>query len=262
MSRVLPVVSICLALLAVALALVPRGDPPLPPPPVEDTSNDEELEYLKRRVELLEDDNRALWDRVVRLERRPVAPDDGGFAAPSAGLEAEVTRLRAELRSVMTGELLTDSASRDALKEVIREAEADRQRERFQEFADRREKQLVDQKEKWRGFVTNSKLSYAAETKLNERLALEETERRKRLEQVRLGEQTWQEVQQYLRTQRRETDQAMSEVLDDSQRRDYQQMRREEQGGGRGNQRGGDRQGGGNREGGRGSTKRDAEAPR
>ncbi|MGV3619165.1 MAG: hypothetical protein ACO1OB_00030 [Archangium sp.] len=231
MNRALPIVSICLAVLAFGVALMPRGDPPPPAPIIEDTANDEELDYLKRRVEMVEDDNRALWDRVVMLERRTVAQGDGGFAAPPPGLDAEVAKLRAELRSVMAGEVLTDPQARDALKEVIREAEADAQKQRFEEMLARREKQVEESKQKWAGFITNSKLSYAAESKLNERLALEESERKKRMEQVRLGEQTWQEVSQYLRNQRRETDQAMNEVLDETQRKDYQQLRRDENGG-------------------------------
>ena len=246
MNRALPIVSICLALLAFGVALMPRGEPPVPAAVIEDSVNDEELEYLKRRVELVEDDNRALWDRVVLLERRPVAVGDGGFVAapPSAGLEAEVQKLRAELRSVMAGEVLTDPQSREALKDVIREAEADAQKKRFEDFAERRNKQAEEQKQKWAGFVSNAKLSYAAETKLNERLALEETERNKRMEQVRLGEQTWQEVSQYLRTQRRETDQQMSQMLDETQRNDYQQLRRDDQ---RGRSQRPHREGGGER---------------
>lgn len=257
MNRALPIVSICLALLAFGVALMPRGEPTVPAAVIDDSSNDEELDYLKRRVELVEDDNRALWDRVVLLERRPVAVGDGGFvaAAPSAGLEAEVQKLRAELRSVMAGEVLNDPQSRAALKEVIREAEADAQRQRFDDFIERRNKQSEEQKQKWAGFISNSKLSYAAETKLNERLALEETERNKRMEQVRLGEQTWQEVSQYLRTQRRETDQEMTSMLDETQRKDYQQLRRDDQGGR--SQRTPNREGGGgNREGGERTNQR------
>lgn len=254
MNRALPIVSICLAVLAFGVALMPRGEPPPPAPVIEDSGNDDELEYLKRRVELVEDDNRALWDRVVMLERRPVAVGDGGFvsAPPAAGLEAEVQKLRAELRSVMAGEVLTDPQARDALKEVIREAEADAQRQRFEDFIERRNKVASDQKQKWAGFIANSKLSYAAETKLNERLALEEAERNKRMEQVRLGEQTWQEVSQYLRNQRRETDQEMTQMLDEGQRKEYQQLRREDQGGR--SQR--TREGGGFREGGERTNQR------
>ncbi len=239
MSRALPVVSICLALLAFAVALMPRGEPP---PPVvmdgESSVSDEDLEFLKRRLEVLEDENRALWDRVVSLERRPaVSPDGGGAAAPV--LEAEVARLREELRGVMTGEVLTSEAGRSALKDVIREAEQDRQRERFQEMEGRRTKQAEEQKVKWKAFVGTARLSYAAEQKLNERLSFEESERTKKMEQLRLGEQTWQEVSQYLRTQRRETDNAVGAMLDDAQKKQYQEVRRDDPSGGRG-QRGGE----------------------
>lgn len=254
MSRVLPVVSICLALLAFGVALMPRGEPP--PPVVMDTESgvsDEDFEFLKRRIEVLEDENRSLWDRVVSLERRPAASSDGGGASPA--LEAEVARLREELRSVMTGEVLTNEAGRSALKDVIREAEQDRQRERFQEMEVRRAKQSEEQKVKWKAFAGNAKLTYAQEQKLNERLALEETERSKKMEQLRLGEQTWQEVSQYLRTQRRETDTTMSATLDETQKKQYQELRREDQGGGRG-QRGGENTKRGEGEGGQRTNRR------
>lgn len=236
MSRVLPIVSICLALLAFGVALMPRGEPTVPPSVVTEVdSNDEELDFLKRRVELLEDDNRTLWDRVVLLEKRPALIGDGGGASPA--MEAEVARLRAELRSVMAGEVLTDPSSRDALKEVIREAQADQQKERFTQMEERRQKAAEQQKVRWKSFVTDARLTYAAEQKLNERLALEESERTKKMEQLRLGEQTWREVSDYLRTQRRETDSQMSALMDDTQKQQYQSVRRED-GAGNGRMRG------------------------
>ncbi len=226
MNRALPVAALCVSLLALAFALVPRGEVVAPPMALapEPALSDDEAEFLKRRVELLEDDNRALWDRVVQLERRsPTAP---GVAAAPAGLAAEVEKLRSELRSVMSGEVLTDEAGRGAIKELLREVQSDQQRERAQQVEERRREQAVQQQQRWKDFAGTAKLSYAAEQKLNERLELETAERTRKMEQLRLGQATWQEVSEFLRTQRRETDSAMGALLDESQTQQYQQLRR------------------------------------
>lgn len=228
MTRALPLVAVCLSVLALAAAVMPRGEP-APPPVVAPApaAPDEELEYLKRRVELLEDDQRALWDRLVALERRPAGASDGG----GAEVQAEVARLREELRSVMTGEVLSSEAGRSALKDVLREAEEDRARDRFLEREQRRTAQVEAQREKWKAFVGTAKLTWEQEQKLNERLATEERERQRLLEQLRLGAETWQDVGRYLRDQRRETDQVMRGVLDETQQAQYRELRRDDGGG-------------------------------
>lgn len=243
MNRVLPLVAVCLSLLAVALALVPRGDV-APPPMVLDApdDNDGELEFLRRRVELLEDDNRTLWNRVTALERRPAATGEAGTAPPS--LAADVEKLRAELHSLMVGDVANSEVGRAAIKDIIREAQGDQQRERMVRIEERRQQQQDEAKQRWKEFVSKSGLSYAAEQKLTERLAAEEAERTKKMEQLRLGEATWQEVAQYLRTQRKETDDAVTALMDDSQRRQYESVRRADGNGMRGE---GGREGGGMR---------------
>ncbi len=240
MSRVLPIVGICLSLVALAFALVPRGEvaPPVTWEPDAPAFADEDVDFLKRRIELLEDDNRLLWDRVVKLERKPAVVTADGAPAPAASLNAEVEKLRAELRSVMAGEVLSDEAGRGAIKEMMREVQADQQRERMVQLEERRVQQQQQQQQRWADFKQSAGLSYAAEQKLTERLATEESERTKKMEQLRLGQATWQEVSDYLRTQRRETDEAVTSLMNDEQKQQYQQVRRNDGGGG-GRQRGG-----------------------
>ncbi len=251
MNRALPIVAVCLSLLALALSLVPRGD--VAPPPVAISApadNDDDLEFLRRRVELLEDDNRALWDRVTQLERRPMTSGDGGQVP--ASFAADLEKLRSEVHSIMAGDLANSEAGRAALKDLLREAQGDQQRDRITAMEERRQQQAAQQAAKWKEFASSAHLSYAAEQKLNERLAYEESERTKKMEQLRLGEATWQEVSTYLRTQRKETDDAVTSLLDDSQRSQYQQVRRDSGGGlrdmgGRQNNPSGFQRGGGGR---------------
>jgi hypothetical protein len=226
MNRALPIVAICLSLLALAMSLVPRGD--VAPPPVAVTAaddNDDDIEFLRRRIDLLEDDNRALWDRVTQLERRPMTSGDGGQVP--ASFAADLEKLRSEVHSIMAGDIANSEAGRAALKDLIREAQGEQQRDRITVMEERRQQQAAQQAAKWKEFSTNAHLSYAADQKLNERLAYEESERTKKMEQLRLGEATWQEVSSYLRTQRKETDDAVTSLLDDSQRSQYQQVRRD-----------------------------------
>lgn len=225
MNRALPVVALCLSLLALAMSLVPRGD--VAPPPMAVTPaarTDEDVEFLRRRVELLEDDNRALWDRVTQLERRPLLSGDGGSVP--ASFAADLEKLRAELHSVMVGDLASSDAGRAALKDLLREAESDQQRDRMMQMEERRQAQAAQQQQRWKDFLANAHLPYEAEQKLTERLALEESQRARKMDQLRLGEATWQEVAQYLRTQRRETDDSVLPMLDDTQRQGYEQLRR------------------------------------
>lgn len=241
MNRALPILAVCLSVFALAMSLVPRGE--VAPPPVAITapaSNDDELEFLRRRVDLLEDDNRALWDRVTQLERRPVVTGDGGSVP--ASFAADLEKLRAELHSVMVGDLANSDSGRAALKDLLREAQSEQQRDRLIAMEDRRKQQVTQQQQRWKDFIANAHLPYAAEQKLNERLALEEADRAKKMEQLRLGEATWQEVGQYLRMQRKDTDVEVSQLMDDAQREQYQQLRRSDGANQRGGEGGGMRQ--------------------
>lgn len=238
MNRALPILSLCLALLALAFAIVPRDPVVVAPSPEADAPRgvDVDAELLRRRVELLEDDNRALWDRVVVLERRqPVAViSDAGLLAPS--IVTEVAQLRQELRGVIAGEVLSNDASRAALKEVIREAEVETQRERIAQRQQQQQQRAVEQKAKWKDFVSTAKLTWQQEQELNKRLEAEEAARKALAEQMQLGGPPNPEAFRALRDQRRETDEAMGKLLDDTQKQQYQELRREDRGG-----RGGDR---------------------
>lgn len=238
MNRALPILSLCIALLALAGALIPRDPVVLPPSqPEAPRGMDVDAELLRRRVELLEDDNRALWDRVVLLERRQgsALSTDAG----SAGLVSEIAQLRQEVRGVMTGEMLSNEASRAALKEVIREAEAENQRERIAQRQERQEQRAAEQKAKWKAFISTAKLTWQQEQELTKRLDAEETARQAFAQQLQSGTPPNPEAFRALRDQRKETDQAMSKLLDGPQQEQYQAMRREDRGGGR---RGGDRE--------------------
>lgn len=232
MNRALPLVSLCVALLALGISLVPREPVVVAPPPDEPRRSEADPE-LRRRVELLEDDSRALWDRVTLLERRQVAGPavDGGVAAPS--LVNEVAQLREEVRGVMTGEVLSNEAGRAALKEVIREAEADRQRERQAQRQQDQQQRVAEQKARWKDFVTTAKLTWAQEQELDKRLAAEEAARKAMVEQMTQNGPPSAEAFRALRDQRKETDEAMGALLDATQKEQYQALRREDRGGGR-----------------------------
>ncbi len=244
MSRVLPIVSLCIALLAFAFAVVPR-DPVIIPSsePEAQRGVDVDAEMLRRRVELLEDDNRALWDRVVVLERRnpSVVMSDAGVFAPS--MVSEVAQLRQEVRGLITGEVLSNEASRAALKDVIREAEADALRERVAQSQQRREQRAQEQKVKWKEFVSTAKLTWQQEQELTKHLEAEEKARLDLAQQLQVGNTApGPDAFRAMRDQRRETDEAMNKLLDDTQKQQYQALRREDRGGNRGGDRGGDRQ--------------------
>lgn len=229
MNRVLPVLSLCVALLALAFAIVPR-DPVIVSAPQPDELPREPDPELRRRLELVEDDNRALWDRVVLLERRAsTVTTDAGLIAPSVA--AEVAQLREEVRGVITGEILSNDASRAALKEVIREAEADNQRERAERRQQQQEQRAAEQRAKWKNFAATARLTFQQEQELTRRLEAEDAARRALAEQMKAGTPPTPETFRAMREQRRETDTAMNALLDDTQKQQYQALRREDRGG-------------------------------
>lgn len=229
MTRAIPIVSLVLAASAVVLTMLPR-EPPAPvagPQPVAQR-DDDELDALKRKVDLIEEDQRAMWNRVLLLERKAVAelPMDGGAASPA--LIAEVTQLKQELRAVMQGEVLADPAGRTAMKEVVREVEADLARERLAQRQERQQQRAAEQQAKWKRFAVEAKLTFQQEQTLNQRLAAEDASRKALFER---GTPPEREALRSLREQRRETDTIMLPLLDETQKQQYQELRQEDQGG-------------------------------
>jgi hypothetical protein len=236
MNRALPIVSLCVAILALAGAFMQRdAAPPAPPPPPEPQRAADADPELRRRLEQLEDDNRALWDRVAQLERgRANAATDGGAAPPS--LVTDVAQLREEVRSVMTGEVLSTEAGRAALKEVLKEADEERQRERQTQQQQRAQQRAAEQAAKWKAFVTAAKLTYAQEQELTRRLAAEDAARQAMTAQLQTGGAPGTsvgEAMRALRDQQRETDKVMTGLLDDAQKEQYKALRRDTTGAGR-----------------------------
>lgn len=228
MTRAIPIISLLLAASAVALTLVPRESPPAPVVSAPAPRDDDELDALKRKVDLIEEDQRAMWNRVLLLERKAVAelPADGG--APSPALVAEVAQLKQELRAVMQGEVLNDPSGRTAMKEVVREVEADLARERIVQRQERQQQRAAEQQAKWKRFATDAKLTYQQEQTLNQRLAAEDAARKALFER---GTSPEREELRTLRDQRRETDSIMLPLLDETQKQQYQELRQEDQGG-------------------------------
>ena len=232
MSRALPILSLCVALLALALAMVPR-DAPLPPPApdVRAGPSDDVLE-LRKRVELLEDDSRGLGDRVVLLERRGAfLVSDGGSGVADPALLSEVLRLRDQVNSLSTGQLaLTGDAGRAALAEVLKEVQAEQQQQRAAERFQFRQVRANEYAARWKSFVADSKLNSEQQRALEERLGMEDAQRRALFDRTD-GTVPPPDALRALMNQRRETDKVMRNTLEPSQYEKFQELRREERGG-------------------------------
>lgn len=231
MTRAIPIVSLVLAASAVALTMFPRDSTVAPAttqaaPALRD---DDELDALKRKVDLIEEDQRAMWNRVLLLERKAVTEVavDGGAVSPA--MVAEVAQLKQELRAVMQGEVLTDPTGRAAMKEVVKEVEADLARERITQRQERQQQRAVEQQAKWKRFAADAKLTYQQEQTLNQRLSAEDAARKALFER---GTPPEREELRTLRDQRRETDTIMLPLLDETQKQQYQELRQDDQGGG------------------------------
>lgn len=233
MNRVLPVLSLCLALIALAVALVPR-DAPAPPAPQEAPRagpSDEVLE-LRKRVELLEDDSRGLWDRVVLLERRGAFMSDAGTVADPA-LLTEVLRLRDEVNSLSTGQLaMNGDAGRAAIAEVLKQVQAEQQQQRTADRLQLRQTRANEFATRWKGFVNDAKLNGDQQRALEERLAMEDAQRRALFDRPD-GTMPAPDSLRALMNQRRETEKLMRTTLDPTQFEKFQDLRRDERGGGR-----------------------------
>lgn len=211
MSRALPIVAICLSILALALSLVPR-DAPLPPPAPAPAAMGPgpEVALLQQRVEALELQNRGLWDRVSALERgtRP------------QGVPAE---------AVAVAEAPAPAPAPEAVKALVDQAltqREDEQREARRLELDRRAR---DQEMKWKDFVTTAHLTGEQQKLLEERLSLERRVSLDARNELGADAPDSRAALQKLRGERRETDRLMNASLDEAQRAQYQAVRRGEQ---------------------------------
>lgn len=239
MQRFLPIASLVLASTAVVAAFVPRDAAPPAVAPVAEraAANDDELDALRRRVDVIEDEQRVIWNRVVTLEKRAQGVVEGGASDGGAmppALVAEVALLKQELRSVMQGEVLTDPAGRSAMKDVVREVQGEMVRERLAQRQQRQEARALEQKAKWKSFVTDARLTSQQEQTLTQRLEAEDAARKALFER---GTPPEREELRTLRDQRRETDTLMLPMLDETQKTKYQELRQEDRGGGGGGDR-------------------------
>lgn len=237
MQRILSVSGLVVAIAALGVALFRDPEPTVAaalPGEAPAQANGATVEDLRRRVELIEDEQRGMWNRLLLLERKaeagaPQAVGDGGVVA--VGLVTEVAQLKQELHSVMHGEVLSDPAGRSALKDVVREVQADLSRERQLELQKRQQARTVEQRAKWRSFVTEARLTSSQEQTLNTRLDAEDAAR-EALFSKPPGEQ--RDGFRALREQRRETDAIMLPLLDETQQAQYQALRRRDDGRGGG----------------------------
>jgi hypothetical protein len=230
MARALPILSLCVALLALGLSFTsrePAAPAPTPPASVDSRVTDDVLE-LKKRVELLEDDSSKLWDRVVQLERRELAGGDGGV---DPALLAEVMRLRDEVHALSAGASAFGSdAGRAALADLVKEVQAEQAKQRATDRTALRLQRAADAAQRWKSFVSEAKLSSGQQRLLEERLSMEESSRKAVFERSD-GTFPPPETMRALTSQRRETDKLMRDQLDAQQWEAFQNLRRDERGG-------------------------------
>lgn len=232
MNRVLPVLSLCVALVALALSVMPK-DAPLPPLPIQpqDPRLGDDVLELKKRVELLEDDSRNLWDRMVLLERRGVNVSDGGV---DPTLLTEVLKLRDEVHALSSGPgVFSNDAGRAALADLVMQVQADQARERAIDRASMRQQKAGEFAEKWKSFMGDSRLSTTQQRALEDRLAREESSRKEAFQRDDGAFPV--EAMRTMLIERRETDKLMKGQLDEAQFDAYMKLRREERNGGGGN---------------------------
>ncbi|WP_201756022.1 hypothetical protein [Corallococcus silvisoli] len=237
MNRILGIASVGLASLALGVSLWGPGKSEAPvtqeSPRVQDSAAD--VRALQTRMKALEETVQLLSRRLMAFEQQggTVATGTGTGPAP-VGLEAEVARLREEVRGVMVGEALNTDSGRQSLKDMMRsvqEEQRNEQRQQWQQQIDQMRTQAVaEQAERVKAFVTDARLSYSQEQELTKRLQAEEAKRQELMAGLagagngRPG----REVQREMRDLRAQNDQEMQKVLSADQQAKYQEMRRQE----------------------------------
>jgi hypothetical protein len=228
MSRLLPLLAVILSAAALGMA-ISRPASQEAPAANPGAQNDDELVAFDRRIELLEETTQHLEQRLTELSRRPAAA--GGTAEAPAGIAHDVAQLRTEVRAMIAGEALQSEGGkaylRDAVRGVQEELAAEERKARTERFAAAQAKSQVEQKERWKKFVTEAGLDYTQEQTLNRLLEAESTMRRQVMDQVRDGKKTFGEVRSELRASREQTDQSMKTAVNAEQFKKYTEQRRE-----------------------------------
>lgn len=205
MTRLLPLVAIVLSLGALAFAAMPRDADFIPPPP-SGPSVDEQARAaaLEQRVINLENQNRAVWERVQSLEAARGAPV---AAAP------------VNVAPVVAAPPLPD-AVKAAVDQVLADREHERVERRQRDFEERSREADI----RWNAFINKAQLSMDQANALNRRLEAERAAR----EQANGDPEALGRSVRSLREAQRRTDEELMPMLTEPQRQQYQQVRREE----------------------------------
>ncbi|MCI0670082.1 MAG: hypothetical protein L0Y64_06445 [Myxococcaceae bacterium] len=230
MNRILPWSAVVLSLAAMAVSLRGRGDATVPAASeLRDIPTSHELDALERRVGDLEATALSLSQRASALERGRVVPAGGGptvaAGSDAPALTQQVEQLRAEVQSLMAGELMDDPQGREQFKHAVRTAQdelvAERMQARMRASAEVRKARLER-------FFSEARLGSSQQQELTKLLDAEEQRRDALFEEARGGGKTPRDARQELRVVREETDSAAARLLDESQRAQYEEMRRED----------------------------------
>jgi hypothetical protein len=238
MNRFLGFSSLGLAALALAVALWGSQEVVVSAPPAGTPGSDsaQEVQALERRVKALEDTVVHLSSRLMALERRPAAAQDGvGVAlAPPVGLAQEVEQLRAEVRSMVAGEALHSEGGREYLKAMMRSIQEEQRtaqrQERQQQWGQAQAQAQAERTQRWRQFASEARLDYSQEQQLFQRLEGEEAKRKALMDEVSAGSKSPRNVQRELRTLSTQTDEEVQKLLSQEQFAKYRELRREERG--------------------------------
>ncbi|WP_375755395.1 hypothetical protein [Corallococcus exercitus] len=244
MNRILGIASVGLASLALGVALWGPGKSEAPvtqdAPRVQDSTAD--VRALQTRVKALEETVQLLSRRLMAFEQGGGTASAGTGGPPPAGLEAEVAKLREEMRGMMVGEALSNDSAKQSLKELMRtvqEEQRTEQRQQWQQQVDQMRVQAeTERSERLKTFITNARLDYNQEQTLNRVIQAEDAKRRE-LTSSMAGGRPGRDMRQQMRDLRTQTDTEMQKVLSAEQMTQYQQMRREDMGGRGGGPRGG-----------------------
>lgn len=234
MNRILGIASVGLASVALGVALWGPGRTEAPAeqeaPRAQDASAD--VRALQTRVKALEETVQLLSRRLMAFEQQPGTATAGAGPAP-AGLEAEVAKLREEVRGVMVGEALSTDSGKATLKEMLRSVQDEQrneQRQQWQQQIDQMRSQAeAERSERLKTFISDAKLSYSQEQELTKQLKAEDTKRQELMANLN-GGGTGQgrDIRRQMRDLRTQTDQEMQKVLSADQLTKYQEMRRED----------------------------------